>query len=121
MNRKLCPECGHLIGGHKEKGCLVVVVDPDRYFCKCMCTPDDVIDKIITESIIEWIVLNVSANDVPGDEGNDDALVYNLVHNAMKDDKQYTYLPEQDAEIKALYAKYGRDEGWEPGDEHLHM
>lgn len=69
---------------------------------------DNVIDS---DDIIEWIIKNVSSDVVPADEGNGDALVYNLVHLAAYSSgfRHYDYEPEQDAEIKALYGKYGRD------------
>jgi hypothetical protein len=69
---------------------------------------DNVIDS---DDIIEWIIKNVSSNVVPADEGNGDALVYNLVHLAAYGSgfNHYDYEPKQDAEIKALYEKYGRE------------
>lgn len=69
---------------------------------------DNVIDS---DDIIEWIIKNVSSDVVPGDDLNDDALVYNLVHLAAYGSGfcHYDYKPEQDAEIKALYEKYGRE------------
>lgn len=62
-----------------------------------------------TEEIVQWIVKNVFDGVVPADEGNTDALVYNLIHLVIGDGKFYLYLPEQDAEIKAIYQKYGRE------------
>jgi hypothetical protein len=35
------------------------------------------------KEIVEWIVKNVDDRDVPSDEGNGKALVYNLVHLAL--------------------------------------
>lgn len=63
------------------------------------------------DDIIEWIIKNVTTNVVPGDEGNEEALVYNLVHLAAYGSgfRYYDYEPEQDAEIKSLYKKYGRE------------
>jgi len=55
----------------------------------------------ITEEIVRWIVENVDELVVPGDEGNGDALVYNLVHlaRAGKDYRPYCYEADQDKEI----------------------
>lgn len=63
------------------------------------------------DDTIEWIVKNVTSDVVPGDEGNEDALVYNLVHLAAYGSgfRHYNYEPEQNAEIKALYKKYERE------------
>jgi|WetSurSiteA1Bulk_404760.scaffolds.fasta_scaffold616298_1 hypothetical protein len=63
-------------------------------------------------NIIEWIVQNISADDVPGDEGNTEALIYNLVHLAKegKNYHHYDYEPEQDLEIAFLYKLYDREE-----------
>ena len=59
------------------------------------------------DQLIEWIVKNVDESIVPMDEGNGDALVYNLVHLALGDGKKYNYQPEQDDEIEGLMKKYG--------------
>lgn len=50
----------------------------------------------------EWIIQNVSNNIekiIPMDEGNEWALIYNLVHFIKGDGLVYNYLPEQDEEI----------------------
>ena len=61
-----------------------------------------------TEQLISWIVSNVKACDVPDDEGNETALLYNLVSLAVngRDYRPYAYLPEQDAFINRLIAKF---------------
>lgn len=48
----------------------------------------------------QWIVENVDETVVPLDEGNGDALAYNLLHLLLGDNQQYDYLPSQDAEIE---------------------
>jgi hypothetical protein len=48
-----------------------------------------------------WIIANVYASVVPNDEGNDGALVFNLVHLLRGDGERYDYKPEQDAEMIA--------------------
>ncbi len=64
-------------------------------------------DEIKTEIIVAWILENVDASDVPADEGNDEALLYNLVHLAQdgKEYEQYAYKPHQDKEIKSWEMK----------------
>ena len=59
------------------------------------------------DKLVKWILENVDGTDVPNDEGNDDALKYNLVHLAVegKGYKHYEYLPRQDAEIEKWYSK----------------
>jgi len=59
-------------------------------------------NKIINE-IVRWIIQNVDARDVPGDESNGPALIYNLVHLARegKNYRKYNYEPDQDKEIES--------------------
>jgi len=66
----------------------------------------------VFDNIIEWIVQNVSATDVPADEGNTEALIYNLIHLARdgKDYHPYNYEPEQDLEIAFLFKLFDRKE-----------
>jgi hypothetical protein len=66
----------------------------------------------ILRQIVRWIVLNVDANVVPGDEGNGDALIYNMVHLAKEGPtyRHYDYDELQDAEIEALKKRYGLKE-----------
>ena len=61
------------------------------------------------EKIVQWIVRNVSDDMVPADEGNIDALIYNLVQLARygRPCRLYNYEPEQEAEIEALYREHG--------------
>jgi hypothetical protein len=53
-----------------------------------------------------WILNEVSAAVVPSDEGNEEALIYNLIHLLRdgRDFEPYSYKPEQDAEL----ASWGR-------------
>jgi len=57
------------------------------------------------QELIEWIKENIDSTDIPNDEGNSDALIYNLVHLALdgKGYKKYKYLPEQDEEIESWH------------------
>lgn len=50
----------------------------------------------------EWIIENIDETVVPNDEGNADALVYNLIHLLRGDNRKYDYQPEQDKEIEFL-------------------
>ena len=54
-----------------------------------------------TERFCQWIIAHVDAQDIPGDEGNTEALVYNLVHKLRDGDdyQRYCYAADQDAEI----------------------
>jgi hypothetical protein len=58
----------------------------------------------IRDGVVAWIIENVDASVIPADEGNDTALVYNLVHLAMDGEgfRPYNYEPEQDDEIDDL-------------------
>ena len=55
----------------------------------------------------QWLIENIDETVVPGDEGNGDALVYNLVQCIRIGDVEqawtyfYRYLPEQDRELKS--------------------
>lgn len=49
----------------------------------------------------DWIIENIDETVVPRDEGNADALVYNLIHLLRGDVQAYNYLPEQDEEVEA--------------------
>ncbi len=48
-----------------------------------------------------YLIQNRYWKIVPSDEGNDDALLYNLIHliDDGKDFEPYSYLPKQDKEI----------------------
>jgi len=60
-----------------------------------MLTKDD---KIKFE---KWIIENIDEMVVPSDEGNGDALIYNLVHLIRGDNRRYDYKPNQDDELKS--------------------
>jgi hypothetical protein len=54
----------------------------------------------------KWIIENIDDTIVPADEGNADALVFNIVHLLMGDRIRYNYLPEQDKEIETWKDDY---------------
>lgn len=64
-------------------------------------------------AIKKWLIKNVHVlpRIAEGDEGNDHALLYNLVHLLTNgpDFKQYNYEPEQDVEIKQWLEAAGID------------
>ncbi len=72
------------------------------------------------ELIARWIVQNVDAADVPGDEGNSEGLVYNLIHHLWdgNDYQQYEYTEEQLREVYNLSVKYSNPGfvDWSPGN-----
>lgn len=49
-----------------------------------------------------WAIMNFSDFDVPSDEGNVDALLYNLVQTIRGNDTRYSYLEHQDQLILEL-------------------
>jgi hypothetical protein len=64
------------------------------------------------EKLIQWIVENIDAWDcVPDDEGNTEALIFNLIQLARfgRPCEFYSYEKWQDDDIKNLYNKYDRD------------
>jgi hypothetical protein len=66
------------------------------------------------EVIEEWIVKNVTEDVVPCDEGNCDALIYNLIH-LLRDGEgyqKYQYAQKQDDELAEIYKKYGKKVWW---------
>lgn len=67
-----------------------------------------------TDLIVRWIIENVTAADVPPDEGNEAALIYNLAQLAMngRPYEAYSYKEEQD---KFLIAHGVDFEGTPPG------
>jgi hypothetical protein len=69
-----------------------------------MKTPKDPAAVSLTvaekRSFEAWIIANVNTNVVPNDEGNSDALVFNLIHLLRGDGERYDYKPEQDAELE---------------------
>ena len=59
--------------------------------------------------IERWIVCNVTERVVPLDEGNPDALIYNLVA-LLREGKgfvEYDYTPEQNDALHELERRYG--------------
>ena len=63
----------------------------------------EILYEVQTEIVVAWILENVDSSDVPADEGNDEALIYNLVHLARDGVayEPYAYKPHQDKEIKS--------------------
>ena len=55
--------------------------------------------QIEKERFEQWIKENVAYGTVPNDEGNEDALIFNLVHSIRGDNQKFNYKPEQQAEI----------------------
>lgn len=49
----------------------------------------------------QWVIENIDANIVPCDEGNSEALVFNLVHAIRGDHEQYDYQDHQDEEVRS--------------------
>lgn len=56
-----------------------------------------------------WIIENVDETVVPRDEGNDAALIYNLVHLLRGDKTKWAYKDKQYAELKL----WGFEPWWE--------
>ena len=56
------------------------------------------------DRLVAWIVDNVDDRDVPMDEGNSDALIWNLVQLVRhgRPYESYDYKAEQDAEVEKL-------------------
>jgi len=63
--------------------------------------------RIQIDLFISWVLHHVDSNVVPNDEGNSQALVYNLIHLYLGDGAQYHYLPEQDQELSGLFMLEG--------------
>lgn len=49
----------------------------------------------------QWVLENLTGDLVPDDEGNQTALLYNIIHWIERDNQRYNYQPEQDKEIEA--------------------
>jgi hypothetical protein len=49
-----------------------------------------------------WIINHVDASVVPADEGNSEALVYNLIHLLRGDGLRFEWKPDQIAELRDL-------------------
>ena len=47
-----------------------------------------------------WVIQNIDDQTVPSDEGNGDALIYNIIHQIAGDNKKYNYDADQDKEIE---------------------
>lgn len=96
------------------KDCDVSCKDVDQEHSDLKFTMHDINisqipDGIKTEIIVAWLKDTVAGHEVvPMDEGNSDALIYNLVHLAQDGDDYeggsygpYNHEPHQDAEIKS--------------------
>lgn len=57
------------------------------------------------ERFERWVIENINERIVPSDEGNGDALIYNIIHLMRGDYDKYNYLPHQNDEIMA-YSEY---------------
>lgn len=55
----------------------------------------------------QWIIENIDETVVPADEGNGDALAYNIIQVLYYGKKavMYNYQPQQDEELKAMGRK----------------
>lgn len=55
------------------------------------------------ERFSQWVIENINDNNniVPPDEGNGDALIFNLVHAIRGDNECYNYTTFQDEELKS--------------------
>lgn len=49
----------------------------------------------------QWLIENIDETIVPADEGNGDALLYNLVHLLRGDKEKYDYQPRQNNELES--------------------
>jgi hypothetical protein len=58
----------------------------------------------------KFIIENVSDDTVPADEGNIDALIYNLVHMIRGDNRRYDYQDDQHKEINEWFGYTGIEE-----------
>jgi hypothetical protein len=58
----------------------------------------------------KFIIENVSDDTVPADEGNIDALVYNLIHMIRGDNRRYDYQDDQHKEINEWFGYTGIEE-----------
>ena len=59
-------------------------------------------DLTVEEKIIfeKWIISNVTTAVVPDDEGNEEGLIYNLVHCLRGNSLRYCYMKDQDVEVQ---------------------
>jgi hypothetical protein len=49
-----------------------------------------------------WILEHVNTKVVPSDEGNENGLIYNLIHLLRGDGLEYIFTEEQDREVESL-------------------
>jgi hypothetical protein len=49
-----------------------------------------------------WVIENISAQIVPADEGNDETLLFNLIHAIRGDREEWDYLCHQYTELYEL-------------------
>ena len=52
------------------------------------------------DSFEKWLIENIDETIVPSDEGNVDAMIFNLVHLVRGDGEKYDYKPHQDKELE---------------------
>ncbi len=64
---------------------------------------------------VRWVIENLDDRIVPGDEGNGDALVYNIVHMICGDRDRYHYRTDQDLEIARWHEESEGHEAAEKG------
>lgn len=89
-----------LPGTHREGVRVLPPSPPSPPRVLPMCTAAE------TDVIVRWIIANVDADVVPNDEGNGDALAYNLVQLARHGPAhgRYRYRADQDKEIESWRA-----------------
>ena len=71
---------------------------------------DETLDKIILTDeekarFVQWVIENITDNHVPGDEGNEEGLIFNIVHAILGDNDLYGYRKEQNDEISSWDSK----------------
>ena len=61
----------------------------------------DIPDKLKTEIVVEWLIKNIRYDNMPPDEEDSEALLYNLVHLAREGEgfERYAYKDHQEEEI----------------------
>ena len=60
---------------------------------------DQKILSAITAIFEDWVINNIDSTVVPADEGNSEALIYNIIHRLRGDGKIYNYEEEQKREL----------------------
>ena len=58
-----------------------------------------VLTKSEKQIFLRWVLENIDETVVPEDERNGDALIYNLIHRILGDNKEYHYEIAQDEEL----------------------